>query len=152
MPNLIFLHMRKLFQNIFDWRRYPACTTLNIKCNQTSDLFYQTINERTRGRITTINRDAGVGQLKTHVKDHLGRKVSLDLWRQRRPWSDCASAQSDQGLRCPLTFCTPSYALRTSDTTECMSGEQMPGWYFAHAPDDLILRILRMLEDTFLLD
>ena len=29
-------------------------------------------------------------------------QVSLHLCGQRRPWSDCASAQSDQGLYCPL--------------------------------------------------
>ena len=33
-----------------------------------------------------------------------------------------------------------------------MSGEQMPGWYFAHAEDDLNLRILRMFKGTFSLD
>ena len=29
-------------------------------------------------------------------------KTSSDIFRQRRPRSDCASAQSDQGLHCPL--------------------------------------------------
>ena len=33
-----------------------------------------------------------------------------------------------------------------------MNGEQRPGWYFARAQDDLNVRILRMLEDTFSLD
>ena len=32
-------------------------------------------------------------------------KVSLGICGQRRPRSDCASAQSDQGLRCPLIEC-----------------------------------------------
>ena len=35
------------------------------------------------------------------------------------------------------------------DITECMTGEQMPGWYIAHAQDNLNLRILRMFEGTF---
>ena len=30
-----------------------------------------------------------------------------------------------------------------------MNGEQRPGSYFAHAQDDLNLRILRVIEDTF---
>ena len=38
---------------------------------------------------------------------------------QRRPRSACASAQTDQGLRCPLT--------ESLDTTECINGEQIPG-------------------------
>ena len=33
-----------------------------------------------------------------------------------------------------------------------MNSEQMPGWYFAHAQDDLNLPILHMFEDTFSLD
>ena len=38
------------------------------------------------------------------------------------------------------------------DTTECMNGEQRPGWYFAHVQDDLNLHILRMFEGTFWLN
>ena len=37
-------------------------------------------------------------------------------------------AQSDQGLRCPLTY--------SFDIIECINGEQMPGWDFAHARDE----------------
>ena len=59
---------------------------------------------------------------------------------QRRPRSDCADAQSDLGLQCPLT--------ESLDTTECMNGEHRPGQYFAPAQDDLNLHILRMLEGT----
>ena len=44
---------------------------------------------------------------------------------QRRPRSDCANAQTDHGLRCPLT--------EVADTIECINGEQMPGHDFAHA-------------------
>ena len=40
--------------------------------------------------------------------------------RQRRPRSDCASAQSDQGLHCRLTD--------SLGTIECINGEQRPGW------------------------
>ena len=45
----------------------------------------------------------------------------------RRPRSACASAQSDQGLHCPLT--------ESLDIIERSSGEQMPGYDFAHAWD-----------------
>ena len=51
-----------------------------------------------------------------------------------------ANAQTDQGIRCPLT--------ELLDTTECINGEQSPGWYFAHAPDDLNLR-MRIIEGTW---
>ena len=37
---------------------------------------------------------------------------------QRRSWSDCAKAQSDQGFRCPRP--------ESMDTIECISGEQGP--------------------------
>ena len=45
--------------------------------------------------------------------------LSSGICGQRRPWSDCADAQSEQGLYCPLT--------ESLDTAECMNGEQMPG-------------------------
>ena len=51
--------------------------------------------------------------------------VSSGICRQRMPRSACAFAQSDQGLRSPLT--------ESLDTIECISGEQMPGSDFAHA-------------------
>ena len=51
-------------------------------------------------------------------------KGTSGICGQRRPRSACASAQSDQGLRCPLT--------ESLDTIECMNGEQMPGWNFTH--------------------
>ena len=70
--------------------------------------------------------------------------MSSGMCGQRRPRSACASAQSDQGLHCPLT--------ESLDTIECMNGEQKPGWYLAHAQDDLNLRILRMFVGTFSLD
>ena len=70
--------------------------------------------------------------------------VSSDICGQRRPRSACASAQSDQGLHCPLT--------ESLDTAECMNGKQRPGWYFAHAQDDQNLRIYRMFGGTFSLD
>ena len=63
------------------------------------------------------------------------------LFGQSRPRSACTSTQSDQGLHCLLT--------ESLDTTECMNGEQRPGWYFAHVQDDLNLHILRMFEGTF---
>ena len=54
--------------------------------------------------------------------------VFAGICGQQRPRSDCASAQSDLGLYCPLT--------ESLDTTECMNGQQRPGWCFAHAQDD----------------
>ena len=53
---------------------------------------------------------------------------SPDICEQRRPRSACASAQSDQGLHCPLT--------ESVDTVECNNGEQMPGRNFTHACDE----------------
>ena len=47
------------------------------------------------------------------------RKRSFGHMRAARPRSACASAQSDQGLHCPLT--------ESLDTIECMTGEQRPG-------------------------
>ena len=47
--------------------------------------------------------------------------------------SACAFVQSDQGLHCPQT--------ESSDTIECINGQQWPGRYFAHVPDDLGLRV-----------
>ena len=49
-----------------------------------------------------------------------------------------------QGLHCPLT--------EALSTTDCMNGEQTPGWYFAHVHGDLNRRILHMFEGTFSLD
>ena len=60
---------------------------------------------------------------------------------QWRPRSACASAQSDQGLPCSVT--------ESLYTREYINGEQRPGWYFAHAPDDLYLRIFRKFEGMF---
>ena len=65
----------------------------------------------------------------------------LGIYGQRKPRSACASAQSDQGLHCPLT--------ESLDTTECMNGKQRPGWDFAHVQDDVYPHILQILEDTF---
>ena len=47
------------------------------------------------------------------------RKRVSGIGGQQRPRSTCASAQSDQGLHCPLT--------ESFDTTECVTGEQKPG-------------------------
>ena len=56
-----------------------------------------------------------------------------DLCGQRRTRSACASTQTDQGLHCPL--------IEPLHSTICINGEQRSGWYFAHAQDDLNLRI-----------
>ena len=63
---------------------------------------------------------------------------------QRKPRSDCASAQSDQGHRCSQT--------ESLESKKCFNGEQMPTWDFAHMQDNVNTYILRMLECTFLLD
>ena len=65
--------------------------------------------------------------------DAPGENVSSGICVQRRPRSACASAQSDQGLPCPLT--------ESLDITECMTREQRPGWYFAHAQNELNLHM-----------
>ena len=44
--------------------------------------------------------------------------MSSGICGQRRPRSACASAQSDQGLRCPLKD--------SLDTTKCINGEKCP--------------------------
>ena len=67
--------------------------------------------------------------------------VSSDICGQQRPRSACASAQSDQGLDCPLT--------EILDTTECMDIEQRSALYFVHAKNDLYSCILRMFEGNF---
>ena len=72
-----------------------------------------------------------------------GENVPSGICGQRRPRSACTSAQSDQGLHCLLT--------ESSDTTECMNGEQRPEC-FAHAQDNLNLCILCIFEGTFSLD
>ena len=55
--------------------------------------------------------------------------------------SACSSAQSGQGLHCPLT--------ESLDTTECMNGEQRPVYYFKHVQDDLNLRIFSCSKALF---
>ena len=75
---------------------------------------------------------------------HAKQKSVLGICGQQMPWSACAFVQSDQDLYCMLS--------KSVDTTECMNREQMPAWYLAHAQGDLNLRILRVLEGTFLLD
>ena len=54
------------------------------------------------------------------------------------------SAQSDQGPHCSLT--------ESLDITECMNGDQMPGWGLGQAQDNVHPHILRMLEGTLSLD
>ena len=60
------------------------------------------------------------------------------------PISACTSALSVQGLYRPLN--------ELLDTIENMNEEKRAGRCFAHAQDDLILCIMRMLEGTFSLD
>ena len=67
------------------------------------------------------------------------RKVSSGICGKESPRSTCKSEQSD--LHCPLT--------ESFDTTDCMNGEQRPGWYFAHAHDDLICALCAWLKTRF---
>ena len=60
---------------------------------------------------------------------------------QRRPRSDCADAQSDQGLHCPIT--------ELLDTKECINREKSPDKTFHDAQDDTNLRSLYMFEGNF---
>ena len=53
------------------------------------------------------------------------KNVSSGIYGQRR-------TRSDQGLHCPL--------IESLGTTEGINGEQRPGWYFAHAQNDLNAR------------
>ena len=67
------------------------------------------------------------------------RNVFSSICRQRMPRSACASAQSDQGLRCPQT--------ESLGIKDCFSGGQYPD-----ETDDVNPHILRMLKKTFSLD
>ena len=66
----------------------------------------------------------------------MGRAIRKRVLEHRRT----ASAQSDQGLRCPQT--------EPFDSIECFSGEQCPD-KTAHVQDDVNQHILRMPEETF---
>ena len=57
--------------------------------------------------------------------DRVIQKRIFGHMRPRRPRSVCASAQSDQGLRCPL--------IESLDTIKWINGEQVPGRDFALA-------------------
>ena len=71
--------------------------------------------------------------------------VCSGICGQRRPRSACASAQSDQGLRCPLTD--------SLDTTEYMSRAKARMIRCACAGPRMIwLHILRIFEGAFSLD
>ena len=63
---------------------------------------------------------------------------------QRWPRSDCAYAQSDQGLHSPLP--------ESLDTKEYINGELRPGLDLAHAQDDMNPQTLRLLEAFFSLE
>ena len=49
-----------------------------------------------------------------------------------------------QRLHCPLK--------ETLDTTECMNGQQRPGWYVAYVQGDVNPLILHILEGMFSLN
>ena len=66
---------------------------------------------------------------------------SLGKCGQRRARSDCAEAQSDQGLCCPLP--------QSLNTLEYFNWAHWPGCDLAHAHINMDPRISRMLEGTF---
>ena len=70
--------------------------------------FYLNLGSITLGRIRIsipgLNQDFLIWCARIQIIWALPcENVSLGICRQRRPRSDCASAQSDQGLRCLLT-------------------------------------------------
>ena len=67
------------------------------------------------------------------------KNITSVMCGQRRSRSDCADAQSGQGLRCPQT--------ESFDTIDCFNGEQVPS-----VQDDVNPHILHMFEGTFSLD
>ena len=62
---------------------------------------------------------------------------------QQRHRSDCADAQSDQGLRCPLP--------ESLDAIECISGEQRPGGDIGHVQNNVNRHICTGLKAFFCL-
>ena len=71
------------------------------------------------------------------------KKKSSDICGQRLQRPACTSAQSDQGLCCPLT--------ELFDTIECIKGVHMPGETWRMCEMNLDLGILHMFEDSILL-
>ena len=63
------------------------------------------------------------------------------IYGQRRSRSACASAQSDQGLHCPLT--------ESSGTIKCINGKREFAKRLCMREMNLNLCICRLLEDTF---
>ena len=70
--------------------------------------------------------------------------VTSGICGQRRPRSACASAQSDQSLRCPQT--------ESFDAIDVSVEKMKSGWDFTHEQEDVNPHTLRMLEGTFSLD
>ena len=63
------------------------------------------------------------------------------------------TAKAQISLRIRAVWSGPSLsANRIIGYYRMMDGEQRPGCYFAHAQDDMNLRILRMFEGTFSLN
>ena len=131
--------------------RVHANTCLRVHTNHVSGYMRTRIFGYMRTRVFGYMRTSVFGYTQTmspgtceHVSSGTCEHVSSGIFEQRRPRSDCASAQSDLGLLCPLTELLP--------TSKCMKREQTPSCYFTHAQDNLNLRILRVIEGTFSLD
>ena len=61
-----------------------------------------------------------------HYRDPPCENGSSGTCGQRRPWSDCADAQSDQGHLCPLT---QSLARDTTESMKCLNGTETPVFF-----------------------
>ena len=78
-----------------------------------------------------------------YSRAELNENVSSGICEQRRPRSACASAQSDQGLHCPLT--------ESLDIAEYMNGDQGPDETLRMRRMNLNLCVFRLFVDTFCL-
>ena len=80
-------------------------------------------------------------------------EYNMSHTKRKRPTRHARTAKAQIRLRISAIWSGPSLsANRIMDTIECIDGEEWPGCDFAHAQDDLNLRISRMFEDTFSFD
>ena len=105
--------------------QYQSCTAFNGTKQCSSFLYADAMRTVvTEVNIYSVMRKRVFGHMQT-----LRARISL------------ASAQSDQGLRCPLT--------ELLEANESNNGDRMPGWDFAHALGESETVRLLMLEETF---
>ena len=77
---------------------------------------------------------------------------SLKLCSCLRVYAGSEGQDQPEDPRSLIRAFARSLITKSFDSTECINGEQRPGWYLTRAHDDLNLRILRMFEDTLSLD